>query len=331
MKVGSRALQFLLAMILTQLVAHSHAAGPQRLEPGNTLFQHILGLTLEYYRAWSYTSEDTVFDQAGEYYAGGADNVYWDPLPPLEGYRGWSEYKNVIATVWKPSGMQAAGILFAHDGSFQAWRHGEVVWTTGNCLVSAQHSNGSTSTMPCRGTQVWTREGDSWLVAHEHFSSTITPDASLFQGKRKPDAKITVNRDFLQRAKEHARNWTASSLDNSSSSPGAYYPGGDTRLYMPWPPHDGYPNWSSMSAGLSDYLGLLAKEIKLTINEDLETHQMGEVTWTTATVNLQFDLHDGRQTAGRGRQSLIWIRQDGKWLIAHEHLSLPLNKEATHE
>ncbi|HJP36243.1 MAG TPA: hypothetical protein QF901_09640, partial [Gammaproteobacteria bacterium] len=130
----------------------------QSLTADSRDYQTILELTKGYYAAWSYTKDDTAYDQAGRYYSKGPDNVYWDPLPPLEGHRGWDEYRDVITNIWIPAGMEAAGILFANDGSLQAWRFEDVIWTTANCIVHGQYRSGATATTPCRGTQIWINE-----------------------------------------------------------------------------------------------------------------------------------------------------------------------------
>jgi ketosteroid isomerase-like protein len=57
--------------------------------------------------------------------------------------------------------------------------------------------------------------------------------------------------------------------------------------------------------------------------DDVRVFRRGEVAWTSASFNVT-----GRSVAGDefnkdGRVSLVWVLEDGKWLITHEHVSSP--------
>lgn len=289
-------------------------------------YQTILKITRDYYAAWSYTKDDTVYDQAGRYYSKNPDNVYWDPLPPLEGHRGWDAYRNVIKNIWIPAGMEAAGILFANDGSFQAWRFGDVIWTTANCIVHAHYNSGISATMPCRGTQIWINENGLWLVAHEHFSATVNPGDKLFQGTRNANNHLKTNAEFLKLSKQLTAVWSEGSVDTAGVRLKKFYTEDyPVRLYMPWTPHDGFQTWTAFEQGLDEYLSLTAKKITLVQHDDLEATQSGDIAWSTATVHFNFEQHDDTQVSADGRQTLIWIRQGNNWVIVHEHLSIPMS------
>lgn len=287
-------------------------------------YQTILKTTKDYYKAWSYTKEDKQYDQAGQYYSNATDNQFWDPLPPLGGHRGWQEYQHVIEKVWLPAGIISAAILFSHDGSFRAWRHGDVIWTSANCLVRAEYSNTSNSTVPCRGSQIWQKENNQWHVVHEHFSTPIVPNGNLFQGQRNPEHAIKVNKVFLKRAQAAAMQWGNGDLITAANRLDSFYYKNYLHLYMPWPPHDGFPDWHSFNNAINEYLSLFAKKISLTINNDLEATQHGDIAWTTATVSQEIEQHNGNTLLANGRQTLIWVKQAEKWLIAYEHLSFPI-------
>lgn len=290
-------------------------------------YQSILKITKAYYAAWSYTKDDTVYDQAGRYYSKNPDNVYWDPLPPLEGHRGWDEYRNVIKNIWIPAGMDAAGILFANDGSFQAWRYEDIIWTTANCIVHAQYNSGISVTMPCRGTQIWINEDGNWVVAHEHFSATVNPGEKLFQGTRNANIQFNTNAEFLKLSKQHAAVWSEGSVETAGFRLRKFYiKDFPVRLYMPWAPHNGFQIWTAFEQGLVEYLRLTAKKITLTQHGDLEATQYGDIAWSTATVHFNIEQHDEIQYSADGRQTLIWIKQNNNWVIVHEHLSIPMSQ-----
>lgn len=297
----------------------------ERLSVNSRIYQHILDKTHGYYKAWAYTREDTVFDQANVYYSKRPNNVYWDPLPPLAGYRGWEEYQDVITRVWKPNGLAAAGILFSHDDSFKAWRYGDVVWTTANCLVHAEYNEGHTQTMACRGTQVWEKQAGNWLLVHEHYSGAVNPAEKMYQGKRAADSRIKTNAGFLKLTEQLTSEWGKGALAAAAKRlQKHYYSKKDLLLYMPWAPHDGYPSWAAFSAGLAEYVCLTAAKLNVIPQTDLEATEYGDLALSTGTVEFNFEGVDGRPTKADGRQTLIWFKENEQWRVVHEHLSIPM-------
>lgn len=309
----------------TLFLASAYAADIQRLGPQDEAHVDILNLTKGYYQAWSYTRESTVYDRAGRYYSKQPNNVYWDPLPPLEGFRGWNEYQSVIETVWKPAGVAAAAILFAPDGSFRAWRHGNVIWTTGNCMVRTELEDGKTATSACRGLQVWEKKAADWRIMHELFSSPVHPAAGLFQGARKADDRIRPDPEFTRLSQEIARRWGDGPVADAADRLKPYYGADDDlHLYLPWAPHDGHLDWASFNAGLRDYLALSVRKLTLVHHDDVEVTRRGDIAWSTGTVHFQFIGRDDTSFAADGRQTRIWHRQGDRWLVMNEHLAIPM-------
>ncbi|MES9976188.1 MAG: nuclear transport factor 2 family protein [Candidatus Thiodiazotropha sp.] len=298
------------------------------LKESSENFQTIFKITKDYYVAWSYTQKDTEYDQAGVYYSKNPNNVYWDPLPPLEGHRGWEQYKDVIEKVWLPAGIVAAGILFANDGSFQAWRYADVIWTTANCIVRAQYKGGMSRIMPCRGTQVWTQENGKWVVQHEHFSATVNPSGKLFKISEDGKQKTESNSEIKKLSDELIGEWSKSKPVNVGKNLRKRYSSEfPIRIYMPWAPHDGFQSWNQFEMGLNEFVSLTSKKIEITPRGDLEVNMRGNIAWTTATLNIDFQQHDDTHVSASGRQTLIWIKDNESWLIAHEHLSIPMGAE----
>lgn len=326
-RLPTRKYRLFLPALFLCFVGSSHAATIQPLSPETDVFQLILGKTEGYYDAWSYTRADKVYDQAAVYYSKDPNNLYWDPLPPLKGYRGWKEYQDVIERVWKPNGLSAAGILFAHDSSLQAWRYRDLIWTTANCLVYAQYDTRSSVTMPCRGTQIWTNEDGNWLLAHEHFSAATELGDNMYKGSGKSDAHVETSTEFLKISKQLATAWSDGPVETAGLRLRKFYAADhDVRLYMPWAPHDGFQTWPDFEQGLNDYVSLTARKINLVYHGDLEVTQYDDMAWTTATVELNIYRHDKTRVSADGRQTLIWIRQGDSWVIVHEHLSIPMGQ-----
>jgi ketosteroid isomerase-like protein len=320
--------RLILALVILSSVMSVKATDIQVLSPDSSEYKQMLQITRNYYTDWSYKKGDKVFDEAGRYFSKNPDSINWDPLPPLEGHRSWEVYKDVIPKVWIPAGIVSAGILIANDGSFKAWRHEEVIWTTMNCLVYAQHENAPSATHACRGIQVWVLEDGKWLISHEHFSSPAHMGGNLFQAVRKEDPRIKPNTKFLQRAQTVAEQWQNGLITDADKRLGKYY---ETRkglfhVYMPWQPLAGYRSWSALGFGLREFVSLPIKKMEFTYNKDFEATQRGDLAWSTATLHYEFKMQDETNNPADGRQTIIWHRKGKDWLIVHEHLSIPMGE-----
>jgi len=65
------------------------------------------------------------------------------------------------------------------------------------------------------------------------------------------------------------------------------------------------------------------KDMKLALNDDLAVHRAGNLAWATTTWKLDGHLKDGKDVHLEGRTTLLLEKQNGKWVIVHEHYSVP--------
>ncbi len=83
-----------------------------------------------------------------------------------------------------------------------------------------------------------------------------------------------------------------------------------------------YGSWdeyqSTVSKELADY-----KAARFTVNDDAQIHKSGDAYWITATVASDMTQKSGKREMATFRWTAVFERQDGKWLIVHEHVSLP--------
>ena len=84
-----------------------------------------------------------------------------------------------------------------------------------------------------------------------------------------------------------------------------------------------YASWNEYQAGvvkeLADY-----KTAKFTVNDDAEIHACGaDCAWSAATVKQDAIMKSGKRDLATFRWTAIFQRQSGKWLIVHEHVSMP--------
>jgi ketosteroid isomerase-like protein len=84
-----------------------------------------------------------------------------------------------------------------------------------------------------------------------------------------------------------------------------------------------YTNWPEYQAGvakeLADY-----KSASFTVNTDAEIHSCGsDCAWSAASVKQDATMKSGRRDIATFRWTAVFQRQQGKWLIVHEHVSMP--------
>jgi ketosteroid isomerase-like protein len=84
--------------------------------------------------------------------------------------------------------------------------------------------------------------------------------------------------------------------------------------------------YSSLDEYQKGAAGVLAAytSATFTVNDDADIHNAGQVVWGTATVNYDMVEKTGKHDMGAFRWTVIWQKEDGKWLTVHEHVSAPL-------
>ena len=84
-----------------------------------------------------------------------------------------------------------------------------------------------------------------------------------------------------------------------------------------------YNSWDEYQKGV---VGVLAgyKAASCTVNDDAQVHNAGQVVWGTATVKYDMTQKSGKHEMGAFRWTVVWQKEDGKWLIVHEHVSEPV-------
>ena len=65
---------------------------------------------------------------------------------------------------------------------------------------------------------------------------------------------------------------------------------------------------------------------KFTINDDLQIHPAGKITWVDGTLNVDATAANGEKQPLVLRWTAIFEKQGGRWIIAHEHVSVPLGQ-----
>jgi ketosteroid isomerase-like protein len=66
------------------------------------------------------------------------------------------------------------------------------------------------------------------------------------------------------------------------------------------------------------------KSAKFTVNDDVAIHPHGDLVWATATIAEQMTTKAGKVDMGNFRWTVVFENEDGKWLVVHEHVSVPI-------
>jgi ketosteroid isomerase-like protein len=83
-----------------------------------------------------------------------------------------------------------------------------------------------------------------------------------------------------------------------------------------------YNSWAEFQSGVVAILGTI-KSGTFTVNDDLQLHPAGDYVWGTATVKEDLVMKNGKRDMATLRWTVVFEKQDGKWLIVHEHISAP--------
>jgi ketosteroid isomerase-like protein len=84
-----------------------------------------------------------------------------------------------------------------------------------------------------------------------------------------------------------------------------------------------YSSWDEYQIGVRQVVADF-KSAKFTVNDDVELHPAGKYLWGTATVKEEMTHKNDKVDNGNFRWTVLFEEQGGKWLIVHEHISVPL-------
>jgi ketosteroid isomerase-like protein len=109
-------------------------------------------------------------------------------------------------------------------------------------------------------------------------------------------------------------------LDTTKVAP--FYAAGPGHVYYDMAPVK-YNSWEEYASGVSQMAADLTS-VNLVANDDAVVHVDGNMAWGTATVKGDFLHKSGKRDMATYRWTVIWEKQDGKWIIVHDHFSAPV-------
>ncbi|HVI04784.1 MAG TPA: nuclear transport factor 2 family protein [Sphingomicrobium sp.] len=84
-----------------------------------------------------------------------------------------------------------------------------------------------------------------------------------------------------------------------------------------------YSNWDEYRQNVGKVLADFTSA-KFTVNDDADVHPGGSTSWATATVKEEMTHKNGKVDMGNFRWTVVFEKEAGKWLIIHEHVSVPV-------
>jgi ketosteroid isomerase-like protein len=87
-------------------------------------------------------------------------------------------------------------------------------------------------------------------------------------------------------------------------------------------PNAGYAGWKAYEAAWYKIMANYAS-FYLEANHDLRIGRRGDAAWTSFSFKVWGERQGGKPYNAEGRATLVWVRDDGNWLITHEHVSTP--------
>lgn len=137
----------------------------------------------------------------------------------------------------------------------------------------------------------------------------------------------STNAQWQQRIENYCEAWTTYDGKPDFDRIGEYYAHDpDVIIYDTLPPLEGFTGFEALRA---IYPNL--ERLVVTPNKDVRVRLLagGTVAITTHTFRLAHTPKGGAKFEVDARQSNVWEKRDGKWLIVHEHPSTVVQTKAS--
>jgi len=129
-----------------------------------------------------------------------------------------------------------------------------------------------------------------------------------------------VNRDARQIRRiifAAMKNWSELKADANQ----AYYTPSDQAVFFDFTTMQ-YVGWERYSSEIKKVQESIRK-FKITLHDDLAVRVLGRMAYAHGTWKMDFVFTDGSRRRLEGRLTEVLEKQKGKWIIVHEHASVP--------
>ena len=155
----------------------------------------------------------------------------------------------------------------------------------------------------------------------------VAASATLIDGRLQADQpkadKPTVA-EFQKRINEYGKRWTMTDGAIDLTKLDEFYAPDENVVIFDIAPPGVSVTWVAHRKGLDKELFSTLKAHKLVPRQDVTLRLVGDTAAvTTFTFDYAIERKDGEKLVGTGRQSNVWERRKGGWVIVHEHSSPP--------
>lgn len=113
------------------------------------------------------------------------------------------------------------------------------------------------------------------------------------------------------------KNW--SRLDADANQ--AFYTSSDKAVFFDFTPMQ-YVGWETYANEIKKVQESIRK-FKITLRNDLAVRVQGRMAFAHGTWKMDFVFTDGSRSHLKGRLTEVLEKHEGKWIIVHEHASIP--------
>ena len=159
------------------------------------------------------------------------------------------------------------------------------------------------------------RSGGHWVL---YVVLAVVGALLTFAGAR-AQQKLTDDATFHKLMEDYCAAWSVRSAD----APAKFYAQNEGLVFYDVAPF-AYHSWKEYHDGVAKEFLDGSDTVKLTLGKDLKVTRHGLIAWTTATIHLYEKAKDGKVTDVDMRYTGIWEKRGAKWVIVHEHLSVPM-------
>jgi ketosteroid isomerase-like protein len=172
-------------------------------------------------------------------------------------------------------------------------------------------------TMGIAGSVLRQRSGERhrWLL---YVALALTGALLTFVGAR-AQQRASDDATFRKLTDDYCAAWSTGNTDNAAR----FYAQDDGLIFYDVTPFS-YHGWKEYVPGVHKALFDNAAEAKLTAGKDLKATRRGTVAWTTVPMHFYEKTKDGKVIEAQLRYTGIWEKRGSRWLLVHEHLSVPM-------
>ena len=124
---------------------------------------------------------------------------------------------------------------------------------------------------------------------------------------------------FRKLIDDYCAAWSTGNTDQAAN----FYAQDDDLIFFDVTPFS-YHGWKEYAPGVHKALLDGAAEIKLTAGDDLRATRRGDIAWTIVPMHFREKTKDGKVIEADLRYTGIWEKRGSKWLLVHEHVSVPM-------